>query len=56
MDAKEKTRRGGAGDIFIDRIYYEEWTYDSGPNRFQQLVIFEDGRVTRVDTGKYGVK
>lgn len=50
----EKARQTATGDTFIDRIYYEEWTFDPGPNRFMQMVIFENGRVTRVDTGKYG--
>lgn len=52
----EKARQNAAGDTFIDRIIYEEWTFDRGPNRFLQMVIFENGRVTRVDTGKYGAK
>ena len=52
----EKSRRTSAGDTFIDRIYYEEWTFDLGPNRFVTTVVFENGRVTRVETGKYGRK
>ena len=50
----EKTRRSATGDTFVDHILYEEWIFDFGPNRFTQTVVFENGRVTRVDTGKYG--
>jgi hypothetical protein len=35
-------------------VVHEVWTYNFGPNRFQQLVVLENGRVTRVDSGGYG--
>jgi hypothetical protein len=35
-------------------VIHEVWTYNFGPNRFQQLVVLENGRVTRVDSGGYG--
>ena len=31
-----------------------EWTYDMGPRAFTRYVIFENGAVVNVATGKYG--
>ena len=41
-----------AGGSFT--ILREVWTYNFGPRRFVRLVHFENGKVTRVDTGGYG--
>lgn len=35
-------------------VAHELWTYDFGPHRLLRFVRFEDGRVTRVETGSYG--
>ncbi len=32
----------------------EEWTYNFGPHTFLQHVTFEDGRLCKVESGKYG--
>jgi hypothetical protein len=32
----------------------ERFTYDFGPNRLVRFVQFEDGKVTRLETGSYG--
>lgn len=32
------------------------WTYDFGPQRFIQYVIFENDRVIRIESGRYGHK
>lgn len=34
----------------------EVWTYDFGPQRFVQYVIFENDKVVRIESGKYGHK
>jgi hypothetical protein len=34
----------------------DEWTYDFGPNRFVQFLIFEDGKLVQVRNGEYGHK
>jgi hypothetical protein len=35
-------------------VLREVWTYNFGPRRFLRLVHFENGKVTRVETGGYG--
>ena len=32
----------------------EEWTYNFGPRRFLYFLRFENGQVTRIDSGPYG--
>ena len=50
----EKANRTKTGDVVVRTITYEEWTYDFGPRRFIRRIIFEDGRVVRVENGDYG--
>jgi hypothetical protein len=35
-------------------VTVEVWTYDFGPQSFVRFVTFEDGVVTRIDTGSHG--
>ena len=45
------------GNVWMDRTVefkYEEWTYDSGPDRLVRYVVFENGRLVAVNTGRYG--
>jgi hypothetical protein len=35
-------------------IRIDEWTYNFGPRRFLLHLIFEDGRLKRMETGGYG--
>jgi hypothetical protein len=35
-------------------IRYEAWTYDFGPQRFIRTLIFEDGRLIKIETGDKG--
>lgn len=37
-------------------IPIEEWTYDLGPRSFVRYVVFENGTVVNVATGRYGRK
>ena len=47
----EKLRRTAIGESVVHRIFLEEWTFDPGPGRFIRLVVFENGRVIRIDLG-----
>ena len=47
----EKARRVADGETDIHHIFYEEWTFDPGPGRLIRMVVFENGRVTRMETG-----
>ncbi len=38
----------------VVRVLIEEWTYNLGPNRFTRVLLFENNRLVRVDTGGYG--
>lgn len=31
-------------------VRVDEWLYDLGDNRFRRLLVFEDGRLIRIDT------
>jgi len=35
-------------------VVIDEWTYDFGPHRFMQLLIFENGRLVRIKDLDYG--
>lgn len=45
------------GNVWVDRVEevkFEQWTYDHGPDRLVRYVIFENGRLVKVNTGRYG--
>jgi hypothetical protein len=44
--------RSGAGRSVT--VTVERWTYNFGPQRFQQFVTLETGRVVKVERGTYG--
>lgn len=46
------TRRGGTKTI--TRITIDDWTYNFGPNEFMYQVIFENGRVARIESLDWG--
>ena len=54
----QKHASAGGGDIVVQertvQKTIEEWTYNFGPNNFIQYVTFEDGRMVKVRSGKYG--
>jgi hypothetical protein len=35
-------------------VTIEEWFYNFGPNRLTQTLIFENNRLVRIETGRYG--
>jgi hypothetical protein len=37
-------------------VNVEEWTYDFGPQRFIQFLIFEQGKLVQIKSGGYGKK
>lgn len=49
---------GGEGAPVIQaesvRVTVELWTYDFGPASFVRHLVFEDGKLVRVETGSYG--
>ncbi len=47
----ERARRTAKGESVIHHLFLEEWTFDAEPGRFRRVVVFENGRVTRVDNG-----
>ena len=51
--------RGGYCQSFVEdsiQVAVEEWIYDFGRQRFVQYLIFENGRLVRVNSGNYGRK
>ena len=50
----ERIEKTGANELIRWTVHIEEWTYDFGPRRFIRRIIFEDGRVVRVENGDYG--
>lgn len=56
--ARAVHRRGPGGSIVSDSVavtvQLEQWTYDFGPSRFVRVLVFEDGRLVRIDTLGYG--
>lgn len=38
----------------VSRKTIEEWTYNFGPNRLVQVVVFEEGRLVEVKSAGYG--
>lgn len=51
----EPQKRFYIGPLFAkELVTIEEWEYDLGPNRFIRYLRFENGRLTRVNTGDYG--
>ena len=45
----------GAIDDSVE-VHIEVWTYDFGPYRFVEYLTFEQGKLTNVQAGGYGVK
>ena len=45
------------GDTSTKRVVnktFEEWTYNFGPNRLMQVVVFENGKLIDVKSSGYG--
>lgn len=60
-DAREEVRARAVGDPHAGIVAVESastlvevWTYDFGPGSFVRYLVFEDGRLLRVDTGSHG--
>ena len=37
-----------------ETLEIEEWTYNLGPTSFMLYLTFENGRLTRIESGEYG--
>lgn len=54
-----RTERIKVGSVWVERVVevkYERWTYDFGTDRLIRFLVFEKGRLLKVDTGPYGEK
>ena len=51
--------RAGRCVVLVDDtvdVTIDEWTYDFGPRRFIQLLVFEQGKLLAIHAGGYGHK
>lgn len=51
--AGQRQERKGWGYI-LETVEIEEWTYNLGPTSFMLYLTFENGRLTRIESGEYG--
>jgi len=51
-----KTREPGSDTSTKHVVHktFEEWTYNFGPRRLMQVVVFENGRLVDVKSAGYG--
>ncbi|NMO17069.1 DUF2845 domain-containing protein [Pyxidicoccus fallax] len=49
-----KMRDGDTSTKRVVQKTFEEWTYNFGPNRLMQVVVFENGKLIDVKSGGYG--
>jgi hypothetical protein len=49
-----KTRDGDTSTKRVVQKTFEEWTYNFGPNRLMQVVLFENGKLVDVKSAGYG--
>lgn len=55
--SQRQRAKGEQGDTTTQHVVYktiDEWTYNFGPNRLIQVVVFENGRLVDVRSGGYG--
>ena len=53
-EVKHQDRASGTSVKTTTQKNIEEWTYNFGPNRFMQVVTFENGVLTDVKSTTYG--
>jgi hypothetical protein len=51
--ASQRQERKGWGYV-LETVEIEEWTYNLGPTSFMFYLTFENGRLTRIESGDYG--
>jgi hypothetical protein len=51
---EERSIAGSNGEVFQNTVTIERLTYDFGPDRFIQILTFENGKLTNMRTGDYG--
>ncbi|MCP3142953.1 DUF2845 domain-containing protein [Pyxidicoccus xibeiensis] len=49
-----KTRDGDTSTKHVVEKTIDEWTYNFGPNRLVQVVVFENGKLVDVKSAGYG--
>ena len=52
-EASQRQERKGWGYV-LETLEIEEWTYNLGPTSFMLYLTFENGRLTRIESGEYG--
>jgi hypothetical protein len=52
-EASQRQERKGWGYV-LETVEIEEWTYNLGPTSFMVYLTFENGRLTRIESGEYG--
>jgi len=52
-EASRRQERIGWGYV-LETVEIEEWTYNLGPTSFMTYLTFENGRLTRIESGEYG--
>ena len=52
-EASQRQERKGWGYV-LETVEIEEWTYNLGSTSFMVYLTFENGRLTRIESGEYG--
>jgi len=52
-EASQRQERKGWGYV-LETVEIEEWTYNLGSTSFMIYLTFENGRLTRIESGEYG--
>ncbi len=50
----DQRQEGRAWGYILGAVEIEEWTYNWGPTSFMLYLTFENGRLTRIESGEYG--
>jgi hypothetical protein len=51
--ANQRQERKGWNYV-LETVEIEEWPYNLGPTSFMLYLTFENGRLTRIESGEYG--
>jgi len=54
QDRRAETHSGGTSHGHHDAVTVDDWTYNFGPQAFMYQVIFENGRVNRIESRDQG--
>lgn len=54
VEKRYDERGRGSRDRTVTEVTIDDWTFNFGPDRFQYQLIFENGRVTTIESLGYG--